>query len=48
MPVHYVEDYEELTGKKREPEAEAQVVETKVVSAPEKPSPESGTVAEVK
>jgi hypothetical protein len=31
MPTHYVEDYEELTGKKRE----KPVVEVKVVTAPE-------------
>lgn len=48
MPVHYVEDYEELTGKKPDPAPGAGVVETKVVSAPENPAPESGSVAEVK
>lgn len=45
MPTHYVEDYEELTGKKRE---DAFVVETKVVGAPETQQPEPVTVAEVK
>jgi len=45
MPTHYVEDYEELTGKKREG---SPVVETKVVSAPEIPQPAAASVAEVK
>ena len=45
MPTDYVEDYEELTGKKRE---DAFVVETKVIGAPETPEVEPVTVAEVK
>lgn len=35
MPTYYVEDYEELTGLKRDDEAvPAAVVETKVIEAP--------------
>ena len=45
MPTDYVEDYEELTGKKRE---DAFTVETKVIGAPETPEVEPVTVAEVK
>ena len=45
MPTDYVEDYEELTGKKRE---DAFTVETKVIAAPETPEVEPVTVAEVK
>lgn len=45
MPTDYVEDFEEVTGKKRE---DAFTVETKVVSAPETPEVEPTTVAEVK
>lgn len=44
MPIHYVEDYEELTGLKRE---DSPVVETKVVGAPVSPKAEPATVAEV-
>lgn len=44
MAIHYVEDYEELTGLKREKPA----VETKVVGAPVSPKAEPATVAEVK
>lgn len=45
MTYHYVEDYEELTGKK--PEAapvDVMTTETKVVEAPEKAAPESADV----
>lgn len=45
MPTDYVEDFEELTGKKRE---DAFVVETKVVSAPVAPVADQASVAEVK
>ena len=43
MPTHYVEDYEEVTGKKREKFAP----ETKVVAAPKETKP-AATEAEVK
>jgi hypothetical protein len=55
MPIHFIEDYEELFGRPRQEDAPAQViteqptpVETKVVSAPESPAVESNTAAEVK
>jgi len=44
MPTDYVEDYEEVTGLKRG----EQVVETKVVVAPEKAEVAPAKVAEVK
>jgi hypothetical protein len=44
MPTDFVEDYEAVTGKKRE---DAFVVETKVIGAPETPAVEPVTVAEV-
>ena len=44
MPIDFVEDYEELTGKKRE---DAFVVETKVIGAPENAAVDPVTVAEV-
>lgn len=44
MPTDFVEDYEAVTGKKRE---DAFVVETKVIGAPETPTVEPVTVAEV-
>jgi hypothetical protein len=45
MPTDYVEDYEELTGKKRE---DAFVVETKVVTPPEDTPIFNATEAETK
>ena len=47
MPTDYCEDYEEVTGKKREDAFPAEV-ETKVVTAPETPEVAPTTVAEVK
>jgi len=44
MPTHYVEDYEELTGKKRE----KPVVEAKVVTAPVDAPVVNATRAETK
>jgi hypothetical protein len=40
MPTHYVEDYEEVTGKKREDAFPAKV-EAKVVTAPAKAEPKT-------
>jgi len=44
MPTHYVEDYEEVTGKKRE----KPVVETKVVTPPDDTPIFNATEAETK
>lgn len=46
MPTDYVEDYEEVTGLKREKFTEA--AEAKVVEAPEKPKASRSTKAETK
>jgi hypothetical protein len=57
MPIDYVSDYEELTGRKPDGSpiemgfaskaAEAPVIETKVIEAPEAPEVAPATVAEV-
>jgi len=47
MPTDYVEDYEEVTGLKRE-DAPAGVIETKVVVAPKSAKVAPATVAETK
>jgi hypothetical protein len=44
MAVDYVEDYEEVTGLKRE----KFTAEAKVVTAPEEPKPSRSTKAETK
>ena len=38
MPTYYVEDYEEVTGKKPDGSPITKVVEAKVVTAPTKPA----------
>ena len=48
MPTYYVEDYEEVTGKKPDGSPLETEVVTKVVTAPEVPKVAPTTVAEVK
>ena len=45
MPTYYVEDYEQVTGKKISADS---IVETKIVTAPESKKPVAQKVAEVK
>ena len=48
MPTYYVEDYEELTGKKPDGSPLETEVVTKVVTAPETPEVAPTAVAETK
>ena len=48
MPTYYVEDYEEVTGKKPDGSPLETEVVAKVVTAPETPEVAPTTVAEVK
>lgn len=46
MPTFYVEDYEEVTGQKPEPQEDE--VETKVIAAPKDTKTKPATAAKVK